>query len=50
MGFHKSVLQGKPTFGNWPSWMHHHVNGSTHVDGKIRSFPNGNSFPITNAH
>jgi len=29
-------------FGNWPSWMHHHVSGSTHADGKIGSLINKN--------
>jgi len=36
-------------FGNWPSWMHHHVSGSTHVDGKIGSLLNKDYSLVTNA-
>jgi len=25
----------KPTFENWPSWMHHEINASTHANGAM---------------
>jgi hypothetical protein len=39
----------KPTFGNWPSYIHHQANGSAHVDERIESLLNkDNSQVISN--
>jgi len=32
-----------------PTWMHHHMNGSTHAYGKKKNLLNKSIFPITNA-
>ncbi len=40
----------KPTFGNWPSWMHHKASGFEDVNGGIENLLNKNNFLLTNVH
>ncbi len=40
----------KPTFGNWPSWMHHQASGFAHVNGGIKNLLNKNNFLLINVH
>jgi hypothetical protein len=39
----------KPTFGNWPSHIHHQANGSAHVDEGIESLLNKYNSQATNS-
>jgi hypothetical protein len=39
----------KPTFGNWPSCIHHQTNGSTHANVRIKNLLNNYNSLVTNA-